>query len=187
MIGERTSEDYILLHLSDTLAEARERLVVEEPGFHAVILDDEERPVTVITADDILHIDGPDDRQLADIAGQLPPGVITQATALMEVFANSSEFIALSAGARGAIVFDERLLVGVLTYDAITNYLRDEFELLGELMSLPSDARLPGSIGEHPIIMYCDEYNHRNELIYYNRRKPPECQDKTPQPHPVRK
>ena len=186
MIGERTNDNFILLHFSNTLAEARNRLN-EKQGLEAVIFDDDERPVTVITAGDLLTIDETDDRELGEFAGQLPPGVILQATASIEEFANSPEFTAFGAGARGVIVLDEGQLVGVLTHATITDYLREEFELLGELKGFPSDIRLPGTIEEKPIVIYCDEFNHRNELTYYNRRKPPQCQNKKPYPHPIRK
>ncbi|HIP71207.1 MAG TPA: CBS domain-containing protein [Anaerolineae bacterium] len=186
MIGERMTQQYIQLHLSDTLIAARTRLD-ENPGFVAIIFDDEKRPVTVVTTDDLVKIAAPDDRPLADIAGQLPPGVVTEAALSMEDFANSPEFATFSAGARGVIVFDEGQLAGVLTEATITRYLRDEFEPVGELRGIPADTRLAGRIVNNPIIMYCVEFNHRNELAYYNRRKPPPCQVKTPHPHPIRK
>lgn len=186
MIGKRVSQQYIQLHLSDTLAAARIRLD-EVSGFVAVILDEEERPVTVVTSDDLANVAAPEDWPLADIAGQLPPGVVADATRSMEDFANSPEFATFSAGARGVIIFDEGQLAGVLPEATITEYLRDEFELVGELRGTPSDTRLAGRIVNNPIIMYCDEFNHRNELAYFNRRKPPKCQVASPHPHPIRK
>ena len=186
MIGERMSQQYIQLRLSDTLAFARAKMA-ETPGFVAVILDDEEGPVTVVTTDDLVNIVAPADQRLADFAGQLPPGVITEADLALDEFANRPEFAAFSAGARGAVVFDEDRLAGVLTKTTITAYLRDEFEQVGELKWTSSDSQLPGRIGNKRIIMYCDALNHRNELDYYNRRKPPQCQVKTPYPHPIRR
>lgn len=186
MIGERMSQQYIQLHLSDTLAAARTRLD-ENPGSVAVVLDDERRPVTVVTTDDLAKIAAPDDWPLADIVGQFPPGVVADAAFSLEDFVNSPEFATFSAGARGVIVFDEGRLAGVLSEATITQYLRDEFELVGELRGIPADARLAGRIVNNPIIMYCNEFNHRNELAYYNRHKPPQCQVETPHAHPIRK
>lgn len=186
MIGQRMSQQYIQFYLSDTLAAVQTRLG-KKPGFVAVILDDEKQSVTVVTTDDLAKIVVPDDRPLADIVGQLLPGVVAEATLSLEDFVSSPEFAIFSAGARGVIVLDEGRLVGVLSEATIAEYLRDEFELVGELRGISSDARLAGDIVNNPIIIYCNEFNHRNELAYYNRRKPPQCQVETPHSHPIRK
>lgn len=186
MIDEQISQQFIQLSLSDTIAVAQARLN-ENPGFVAVIFDDEQRPVTIVTADDLAHIVPPADQPLEDSAGQLPPGIITEAALSLEEFANRPEFAALSAGARGAIVFDEDRFAGVLTKATITAYLRDEFEPVSELRWASSDSRLGGRIGNKRTIMYCDAFNHRNELDYYNRRKPPQCEEQTPRPHFIRR
>lgn len=186
MVSERVSHQFIQLNLSDTLAVARSSLD-ENPGVVAVILSDEKRPVTVLTSDDLANVVASDDHLLADFAGQLPPGVVTEAALSMEELANRPEFTAFSIGARGVIVLDRDQLTGVLTKETITKYLRDEFKLVSELRGIPSDTRLAGSIVNEPIIMYCEDFNHLNELPYYNRRKPPLCLDETPHPHPIRK
>jgi CBS domain-containing protein len=187
MIHDRVSQEFFQLNLSDNLAAARKGLE-ENPNFVAVIIDNENKPVSIITRNDLVDVVVADDQSLAAIAGQFPPGLIVEAARPMEEFANSPEFATLSIGARGAIVLDRDQLAGVLTEAAITQYLRYEFTETGGLRGEGSlNTRLAGSIVNKPIIMYCEEFNHRNELDYYNRRNPPQCQDETPHPHPIRK
>jgi hypothetical protein len=186
MIQKRVSQQYIQLNLSDSLALARTSLE-ENPGFVAVVLNDQAKPVTMITSDDLVDLVVSDDQPLAEIAGQIPPGVIAEAARPMEEFVNSPEFSAFSSGARGVIVFDQDQLAGILTKETITKYLQDESKLISNLRGTPMDTRLAGSIVNNPIIMYCEEFSHRNELDFYNRHNPPECQDRTPHPHPIRK
>ena len=186
MIGERVSQNYIVLRLSNAVVVARTKLD-ENPGSVAIIFDDAHRPVTIVTAADLAGIVVPDDRPLSEIVGQLPPGVVTDVAVAMEDFVDKPEFAAFGAGARGAMVFDRGRFSGVLPQAAITQYLRDEYTPASDAKRLPSYSRPSGHVINKPIIMYCDEFNHRNELNYYDRRKPPQCRVKTPYPHPIRK
>lgn len=185
MIGNRMSDGFITLHLEDAVGTAQS-VLAENPNLIAVLYD-EDQPVTIVTVEDLERVHAPADRRLVDIAGRLPPGVVALATDKMEHFVHRDEFSTFTAGARGAMVLDEDRLVGVLTQATITQYLRDEFIPAGEMKGLPSDTRLPGGIVDKPIIIYCEQFNHRNELKYYNRRKPPECAVKQPAPHPIRR
>jgi hypothetical protein len=180
-IGNRISHDFIELGLNETVAEVQEKL----GAGYGVVRDADDRPVTIIFSDDLSYLDGK--RPLAEVVGQLPPGIIAAVTETMEAFVQSPAFAAFALGARGAIVYEDEQVAGVLTDETITRYLQDEFEPAGEIKGSPSDAMLAGSITDKPLVIYCDEFNHRNELKYYNRHKPPECQVKEPYPHPIRR
>jgi hypothetical protein len=181
MINNRTSHEFSELGKNVTVAEARAKLVT---GY-GIVWDDNGLPITIIKLDDLVSFD--EKQPLADIAGQLPPVIIVTAIETMEAFVQNPTFTAFSIGARGAIVYENEQVIGILTDETITRYLRDEFEPAGEIKGFPTDTTLPGNITDKPLIMYCDEFNHRNELAYYNRRKPPKCQVKEPFPHFIRK
>jgi hypothetical protein len=124
---------------------------------------------------------------LAEVVGQLPPGIIAAVTETMEPWVQSPAFAASALGNCGAIVYRDEKVAGILTGETITRYLQVEFEPAGEIKGFRSDTMLPGSITDKPLVMYCDEFNHRNERKYCNRHKPPECQVKEPNPHPIRR
>lgn len=180
-IGDRMSHDFIELSLNETVAEVQEKV----GAGYGVVRDADGRPVTIIVSDDVAHLDG--ERPLAEGVGQLPPGIIAALTDTMEAFVQSPAFAAFALSARGAIVYEDERVAGILTNETITRYLQDEFEPVGEIKGFPADAMLAGSITDKPLIMYCDGFNHRNELKYYNRHKPPECQVTEPHPHPIRR
>lgn len=181
MITERVSHEFEELGENVTVGEARSKLVT---GY-GIVWDDNDHPVTLIIPNDLAGLN--EKLVLAEVAGQLPPVIIVTAIETMEAFVQSPAFTAFSIGARGAIVYENEQVIGILTDEAITRYLRDEFEPAGEIKGFPTDTTLPGNITDKPLIMYCDEFNHRNELAYYNRRKPPKCQVEEPYPHLIRK
>ena len=186
MIGDYTNQDFIILDLADSLGSTRTKLL-KNPGFWAIILEDKVRPVTLFTREDLDEIDAFDNQPLVEITGQLPPCVVVPNDVFLEDFVESDEYVVFSLGARGAIVYDETKLIGVLPEATIGRFLAGEFQALGGLKGFPSDTILPGNIVNNPIIMHCTEFNHRNELAYFNRHKPPQCQNKKPHPHPIRK
>jgi hypothetical protein len=180
-IGDRISHDFIELGLNETVAEVQEKV----GAGYGVVRDADNRPVTIIVSADLANLDG--ERPLAEGVGQVPPGIIAAITDTMEAFVQRPAFAAFALGVRGAIVYEDEQVAGVLTDETITRYLQDEFEPVAEIKGFPADTRLGGNITDKPLIMYCDEFNHRNELDYYNRHKPPECQVKEPNPHPIRR
>lgn len=180
MVMERISQDFTELGAEMKVAEARGKL---QAGYGVVW--DNARPVTLITAEDLVGFD--EQQLLAEVSGKLPPGIVVSAKRTMDAFVQSPAFAAFAIGARGAMVYEDEQIVGILTHETIRSYLQNEYEPAGEIKGFPSDALLPGSITNKPVIMYCEEFNHRNELDYYNRHKPPQCQIAEPHPHPIRK
>ena len=146
--------------------------------------DDNGRFVTLITPDDLASFT--DDQLLAAIVDKLPPGLLMPAAETVEAFVQNPAFAAFAIGARGAVVYEDEQVIGILTDETITAYVQNEFEPVGEIKGFPSDATLPGRITDKQLVIYCDEFKHRNELKYYNRHKPPVCQVKEPHPHPIR-
>jgi len=180
MIKERISSDFAELDTKMTVGEAQAKLA----GGYGVVGDENGRFVTIITPDDLASFT--DDQSLAAILGKLPPGLLMPAAETMEAFVQNPAFAAFAIGARGAVVYEDEQVIGILTDETITAYVQNEFEPVGEIKGFPSDATLPGSITDKPLVIYCDEFKHRNELKYYNRHKPPACQVKEPHPHPIR-
>lgn len=182
MIKGQISSDFAALDTMMTVEEARAKLA----GGYGVVRDENGRFTTILKSGDLTAFT--DERSLAELLGQLPPGIIVAAAETMDKFVQSPAFAAFAIGARGAVVYDEdEQPVGILTDEAITRYLEDEFETVGEIKGFPSDASLGGTITDKPLVMYCDQFRHRNELKYYNRHKPPDCQVKEPHPHPIRR
>lgn len=180
-IGDRIGHNFIELSLNETVAVVRGKL----GAGYGVVRDADSRPVTIVIPDDLAYLDG--ERSLAEVVGQFPPGIIASVTDTMEAFVQSPAFAAFALGARGAIVYEDEQIAAILTAETITRYLQDEFEPAAEVKGIAADTVLAGSITDKPLIIYCDEFNHRNELKYYNRHKPPECQVKEPNPHPIRR
>lgn len=183
MREEAINREFITLRLDESMAEAQARLEGEADGL-AIILDEDSRPVTVITAADLETLATAEGDELADVAGQLPPGVVVDAASDLDTFVHSDEFTAIAAGARGAIVVEGDEL-GILTEDALADHLV-RTPLVGKLKGMPSDTRLPGRIIDKPIIVYCSAFNHRNELAFFDRHNPPDCQTEIPHIHPIR-
>lgn len=182
MIKGQISSDFATLHTKMTVGEARAMLA----GGYGVVRDESDRFITILQPEDLTPFT--DEQQLAELLGRLPPGIVVAAAETMDKFVQSPAFAAFAIGARGAVVYDEdEQPVGILTGETITRYLEHEFETAGEIKGFPSDATLAGTITDKPLVMYCDEFQHRNELKYYNRHKPPECQVKEPHQHPIRK
>lgn len=181
MITDRVSHEFEELGKNLMVGEARSKF----KWGYGIVWDDNGRPITLIKPDDLARFN--EKQVLAEIAGQLPPVIITTAIETMETFVHSPAFNAFAIGARGAIVYKNEQVIGILTDESIMLYLRDEFEPAGELKGFPTDTTLPGNITDKSLIMYCEEFNHRNELAYYNRRKPPNCQVEEPYPHLIRK
>jgi len=186
MIKGQISSDFATLHTKMAVGEARAMLA----GGYGVVRDESGRFITILQSEDLATFT--DEQPLAELLGQLPPGIVVAAAETMDKFVQSPAFAAFAIGARGAVVYDEdEQPVGILTDETITRYLEDEFETVGEIKGFPSDTSLAGTITgtitDNPLVMYCDEFQHRNELKYYNRHKPPECQVKEPHQHPIRK
>lgn len=181
MIKERVNRNFVALTTKMTVAEVRTMLV----SGYGVVWDENGLFITLLKADHLTPF--ADEQALAELLGQLPPGILVSAAEAMEQFVQSPAFVAFALGACGAMVVDENQPVGILTIETITYYLHDEFKPVSEIKGFPSDTSLPGTINDKPLIMYCDEFQHRNELEYYNRHKPPECQAKVPTPHLIRK
>jgi hypothetical protein len=180
-LGDNLNHNFIELSLNETVAAVQGKC----GAAYGVVWDADHRPVTLIASEDLANLEA--ERPLAEIVGQLPPGIIVPVTETMEAFAQSPTFAAFDLGARGAIVHKDKQVVGILTVETITRYLQDKFEPTAEVKGISFGVMLAGSITDKRLIMYCDEYNHRNDLDYYNRHKPPECQVKAPHPHPIRR
>ena len=181
IIGPRMSHNYIKLSLNETVAEVQARLGEQ----YGILLEADDNPVTLIVSDDLEDLEG--EQSLAEVVGRLAPGMITAVSETMEAFTQMPAFDAFYLGARGAIVYEMEHIAGILTDETIERYLQGEFEQSSEIKGLPFDTGLPGDITDNPLIMYCEEFNHRNQLKYFNRQKPQECQVKTPRPHPIRR
>ena len=178
------SEKYIRLSAAEPLHKARARVA----GKLGIVFDEEKRPVTVVSAADLEKIESPEHTSLADLLPKLPPGILLAADSTMENFVKSPGITALDAGARGAMVYDKDKLVGILPRERIDRYIAEEFAPTGQTMGLAgSSVNLAGPIFVGPIILYCTDYKHRNELEYFDPDDPPECQVKKPKPHPVRR
>lgn len=158
----------------------------------AIVVIDQERPITIVTVDDLNKLQGDANQPLRTFFSQLPFGVLTIADATLEAFVNSPEFTAMDVGgARGAIVFnitssDSLEFAGILTGDVVDDYLVNEFQPTGKTMGFPSlwSPRLAGDIIEEPVIKYCADYGHENQLTYVPRNYSPDCA-KSPPCHPI--
>jgi len=182
MIRELTTTEFIQLSTSDSLAKAQNQLG-ESLG---IIVDDDAKPISVVTSSDLQKIEAPGSTLLAQLLFRLPPGIVTAVDVKLEDFVEGSEITALNAGARGAVVYDKTGIVGILTTDAIDRYITEEFEPVGRTRGFNSILGLAGDIVTKPIILYCANYNHRNELEYFDPDNPPDCVVNKPKPHAVR-
>jgi len=160
----------------------------------AIVMDEKERPVTLITAAELNKLAGPGDTPIGKFFSKLPPGVVVAAEARLNEFVQSREFTALDiGGAPGAIVFektpDDMRFAGVLTGESIDSFLIDEFQPVGETKGLaePSlwSSLLAGDEILEPVIVHCEDFNHRNELPDYLPKNSPTCADPHPYPHPI--
>jgi hypothetical protein len=150
------------------------------------VVFDSGTPVTLVNREDLAV--QPAGQELRQILSVLPPGILVNPEIAVDAFLESGAITALDTGARGALVVDGDEFLGAFTEQSIDDALlkhslldtaRRGFEAL--------DSGLAGSINTPKVVLYCDEFRHRNELSYYNRLKPPMCQVEQPHPHPLRR
>lgn len=182
-VRQRMTQNFVLLDPGSTLAEANAILRVDLETL-GVVLDDAARPVTLVNVDTLSQVDSDPTATLREAYSQLPPGLVLSAEANIADFVEAPAYAALNQGALGALVFEDNQLVGVLSVNTLDSYIVDEYEPRGE--SRGSLVELAGDIITKPLIIYCKDYKHRNELEYFNPDDPPECQVKRPVPHLVR-
>jgi hypothetical protein len=180
-LKDRMTSDLVRLQLDMSVGEARAALA-GDPGRLGVVFDHND-PVTLLSATD-LEEEAVPEQSLRDVPGGLPPGVMAPSGMPVADFVDSGAFAALSMGARGALVIEGDQVVGALTEGAIDHYLPYREKAL---TTRGADVGLAGSIATGKVILYCDEFRHRNELTYYNRHRPPMCQVETPHVHPIRR
>lgn len=164
--------------------------ISEKKGMLAIVIDDQERPITVVTIDDLNKLKGNANHPLRTFFARLPFGVLTIADATLEDFVTSPEFTAMDVGgAWGAIVFnassDGLEFVGILTGDVIDDYLANEFQPPDKVLGFTSlwSSSLAGDFIDEPVIKTCEDYGHRNELSYVPRESP-DCVESPPR-HPI--
>jgi hypothetical protein len=182
-LKDHATGEFQRLGLDQSLAESRASLA-RNPGQLGVVFDGN-RPVTMVALDDLKADLGEDARPLSQVVAKLPPGILAQSDANLGEFTDSGAFAALDMGARGAMVMDGEHLVGTLTTAFLDDHLA-ALEVSGSNVTraIP-DVTLAGSIAISTLVLYCEKFNHRNELVYFNRRNPPACQVTTPYPHPI--
>lgn len=183
-IRDRMTTEFVQLSLNQSLTSAQVAMQ-DKPGLLGIILDGENHPVTIVALE---SLDGEKekhpDQPLAILVSKLPPGIVVPADMTLEAFVSDSAFTALDEGAHGAIVTDQDKVIGILTEDTIDNYLAQEFE---SSIRTKGDSDLAGSIVTGLVVIYCEEFDHRNELRYFSRHKLPNCQVKQPYTHPLRR
>jgi hypothetical protein len=183
-VRDRMTTEFVQLSLNQSLTSAIAALK-DKPGLLGIILDEENNPVTIAA---LASLDGEKeklpDQQLAILVSKLPPGIVVPTDMTLEAFVSSGAFTALDEGARGAIVTDQDKVIGILTEGAIDNYLFQEFE---SAIHTKGDDGLAGSIVTGLVVIYCEDFDHRNELKFYSRHKLPNCQVAQPYTHPLRR
>jgi hypothetical protein len=184
MVRDRMSTEFVRLSLNESLTGARAALKINSTLL-GIILDIEGHPVTIVdfVGLDVAKEELPD-QTIAILVSKLPPGIIIPAEMTLDAFVSSSEFTALDEGALGAIVTDQGKVVGILTEDAIDSYLSQEFE---SAIHTRGDEGLAGSIVTGLVVIYCEDFSHRNELKFYSRHNLPNCQVMQPYTHPLRR
>jgi hypothetical protein len=183
-LKDRTKPDYVKLGLNMSIADCR-RAMSARPGCPGVVFDGE-KPVTIIGPEDLEFPEKPGAGNVADVIAQLPPGIIVPSSLALDAFAGTGVFSALTLGAHGAVVIDEEKVVGILPASSVDDAL--PFITLGDVTrstTMP-DSGLAGAILTGKVVLYCEAFGHRNELAYYNRRHPPQCQVTTPHAHAIR-
>jgi hypothetical protein len=82
------------------------------------------------------------------------------------------------------MVIERDAVVGTLALETIDVHL-PQIGSTYTTRGMP-DAELAGTILTANVVLYCEAFGHRNELVYYNRRNPPSCRVTTPHVHPIR-
>lgn len=182
-LKQRMTHGYVRLELEMSVGSARAALA-QDPGRPGAVFD-RDLPVTLLAPADLEAPVGADDRSLFDIVAQLPPGIVASSDMTVDAFVESGAFTALMLGARGVFVMEGAEVVGMLTEEAIDDDL-SRLSLPFKIRGMP-DSTLGGMILTGSVVMYCDQFGHRNELAYYNRHEPPACQVDRPHTHPIRR
>jgi hypothetical protein len=173
--------DCVKLGLNMTVENACQTLTGRAGALGAIF--DEDRPVTLVVLEDLEKYRGAPTTLVALLA-DLPPGIVAPSDITVEEFATTGAYAAFNLGARGALLFEGEQMLGAVTAQGIDIPLREGLRPFPYTRSA-QDAGLAGRIIQPKLVIYCHEFKHRNELAYYNRRKPPDCQVSTPYPHPI--
>ena len=180
VVQDRMSSEFARLDLSrwdDTPT-----VLFDGPEQLVVLMDERGRPVGLLTGAEASDAATNPDRQVSHLLRYLAPIVVVRPTASLRHLMRSAASTALSLGARGAVVMDEGELLGVITAAALAGYLTDEYQRELRLMGT---SPLGGDIVTPLLIMHCKRYGHRNELTFYDRHKPPNCQVEQPAVHVI--
>ena len=182
-VSDRMTTEFVKLSLDESLVNAKKALK-DKSNLSGVVLD-EGHPVTILTLNDFNEeLAESLDMPLSTITSKLPPGIMIEHDITMEDFVNDSAFTALDEGAHGAIVTDQGQVIGILTENAIDNYLAQEFE---NAIRTKGDSGSASLFLTGLVVVYCEEFGHRNELVYYSRHKPPNCKIEQPYIHPLKR
>ena len=185
-LKDQISKNYIRLESQMSVDEAYKKLCGNMGALGAVF--DEDRPATLVISEDLRAHANTTDVTIGQILPSLPPGIVAAPDTAIVSFLNSDAFSALRDGARGAMVVDGNDVLGAFTEELIDQALLKHSAFSDAERGLSAtDSGLGGVILTPKVVLYCDEFHHRNELSYYNRLKPPKCSVQQPYEHPIRR
>ena len=167
MIRDRMTKEFVRLSAEESLASAISQWGACEVG---VILHEWE-PVIVVSATDLDHLVGAE-AFIASLLAQLPVGIFTRDDYELDGWADMPELAARELGASGVMVVDDKgQLVGVLTLEAIDDYL-EAFESQEAIHKGPRDFTLPTQEIDIRFVIYCEVCLYQNKLSDYDRHHP---------------
>jgi hypothetical protein len=168
--------------IPETLAPA-EALSLLKAGNYGVVMDSNGKPFALIIEEDI--------RQTGSRASKLkyavlPLAIIVGSEVEMQTLADSDAFTLFDdAGVRGAVVTgDKGIVMGVLTSDAITDYLGIADYKLSKITrkflvgsATAGDAVLGGELQTPLGRVRCQRCGFINQIYFLDRKNPPHCQN----------
>lgn len=177
---DRMTDAYMLL--SDQLpldAAARELQSSSKP--YGVLIDRAGTAQGLVTAESLeralKHVNEEhSQRALAETRRWLPPLLTTRAETPLAVIVAQSRISLLRYGVEGKVVIDEQGVVGVLSREAIANYLAFEYQPTGRL----AGSTLPGVIITPPVLMICAVCSYPNDIDDIDPDVLPPCQNPAP-------
>lgn len=149
-------------------------------GNYGVVRDSKGLPVALVAPDDLERAADRSVPVLKDPSSGLPPTIIIDSEVEIRTLIQSEALTLFSVGARGAVVMENREVVGILPADIISKCIRkSELPATKSSKGIPGivDTELPGPIIPRLGRIHCSVCGFTNMVSFIDEENLPQCQN----------
>lgn len=150
-------------------------------GNYGVVLDSKGLPVALVASEDMERAADRSVPVLKDPSSGLPPTIIVGSEVEIQLLVQSEALTLFSVGARGAVVMENREVVGILPKIIITKYIRksESTATTKSMRTAPGivDTELGGSFTAPLGRIRCSGCGFTNTVAFIDGDNLPQCQN----------